>query len=125
MLHHDQQGNMTDASDYKWVDPYDCNDQQSEPRPDLVAYQPVFTELNRLITEAIELLRIPVQKSPFSNVMTKSLLEEAKFRTDERVSDKVSFAVVGDMASGVLPKLCSIRGSADILQARARLSTPF
>lgn len=69
---------MAEGSDYNWVDPYDCNDVSSEQRPDLVAYQPMFTELNNLIANAIELLRAPVQKSQFSNVITKSFARRDK-----------------------------------------------
>ena len=38
---------MAEMSDYKWVEGYDCNDLQSEQRPDLVAYQPMFEKLNK------------------------------------------------------------------------------
>ena len=106
---------MAEMSDYKWVEGYDCNDLQSEQRPDLVAYQPMFEKLNKHIAEAVELLRTPVQKSAFKNVMTKSLLEEAQFRADERVSDRVMFAVVGDMASGMLTAMYTMRHDADTI----------
>lgn len=114
---------MADFTSYKWVEGYDCNDPSREHRPDLVAYQPIFAELNDNIAQAVELLRTPVQKSQFSNVMTKSLLDETHFRTDARLSDRVMFAVVGDMGSGISSQTCYIRQCADLLQAKALSST--
>lgn len=92
---------MDEYSGLRWIDGYDCNDLQNEQRPDLEAYQPNFKELDKFMREAVDLLKDPIHKSTFENVMTKSLLDEAHRRTNERQSDQVIFAVVGEMASGI------------------------
>ena len=91
---------MADEGEMRWVDAYDYANEQ---RPDLIPYQPVFKELNNTIAEAVDVLKVPLQKSSFQNVITESLAEETQFRTKECCSGEVTFAVVGDMASGMLP----------------------
>ncbi|KAK5137114.1 hypothetical protein LTR08_001123 [Meristemomyces frigidus] len=93
------------------VSPYDCHDERNEPRPDSVVYQPVFFELKEHIKQVATLLREPLQASSYHNAITRGLLKEVQTRTEERLEEKVMFAVAGDMSSGkssVINSLLSI-----------------
>lgn len=93
---------MDCEEDYGFVEPYDCNDTNNEPRPDSVVYQPVFADLVEKTNQAAALLREPLEESTYHNVITEGLRKEVIIRTQSKCSEEVKFAVAGDMAAGEL-----------------------
>lgn len=87
--------------DEQFVEAYDCKAMRAEPLPDLAPYQPMFKALNDEIAQAADLLRTPLEQSPYKSRLTDHLVKEVQGRTVENGSNEVMFAVVGDMASGI------------------------
>ena len=83
-----------------YTEAYDVN--TNEPRPDSVAYTEIFRDLQSLHTQAIALLRGPLEKSKFRNYITDGLLQDIENRTKHAQSEEVTFAVAGDMKAGAL-----------------------
>ncbi|EME47884.1 hypothetical protein DOTSEDRAFT_69719 [Dothistroma septosporum NZE10] len=94
--------------DVDYYEPYNCN--EAEPFPDSVVYQPIFEDLKTKSRQVVYMLHDVLAASPYQNKVTKGLLEEAKKRLKENVSDQTMFAVSGDMASGKSSVINSILG---------------
>jgi hypothetical protein len=116
---------MKDDLDLGFVEPYDCNDERIEPRPDSVIFQPVFSKLRDHIEECIRLLRDPLRDSKYSDAITKGLLQEVQSRTKQGQRDSIYFAVAGEQSAGTPVTRCSLCTLADgVNQARAPSSIP-
>lgn len=91
---------MDGGFDELHVEPYDCNDERNEPRPDHVIYKEVFADLKRHITHVKALMRDPLQQSSYHNAITRGLLMELQTCAKESTEEEAQFAVAGDMNSG-------------------------
>ena len=83
--------------DAEYMEGYDCS---NEPRPDSVVYQPLFQQLGDKCLEVANILLKPLTASDYQNIVTKGLIAEGQYRTQQSFSETAMFAVAGDMAAG-------------------------
>ena len=95
-----------DNDDVFKVPPYQWDNPEIEPKPDVVIYQPCFHSLTTYCSQVSERLCKVLRVSTYLSNSTRALLLVGMECQKEKSSGRVFFAVAGVMGSGMLAQSC-------------------